>query len=182
MPPFSQDIRKVSSSGGKRRAAPATAATIESSTVYPKKSGDGTKTPLEGRQSVPSERAMWGVWRSGLAALAPVTGAGSSGDASFPRHNRAVIAASPSWFQTRYLISQIKAVMGGTRASTCRTVAQSPGSCTHLSLPLKSPRSVSEASHTDLIVNTTGEGIKRPARNTGSVGDGLHIHISPKSL
>ena len=62
---------KFPQAGVKRRAAPATASTIASYTVDPNKSEDGTKTPLEGIQSGPSEQSMWGVCRSGLAAVAP---------------------------------------------------------------------------------------------------------------
>ena len=179
---FTKISSKLPQVGEKRRVEPATSAAIASSTVDPKKSGDGTKTPLEVRQSGLSKRALRGVRRSGFAAAAPVTGAGASGDTSGPSHNWAAIAASPSRPQMREQIAKTKAETGVKRASTLRTVAQSLGHWTHLGRPCASPSAGPEASRTELIFGKPGEGRNMPTRDTGSSREGLCVHVSPQSL
>ena len=160
--------------GAKRRVAPATAAAIASSNTDPKKSGDGTETSQEERRGGLSERALWFIRRSGLAAVVPFPSARSSGDASGTCHNWAAIAASPSRPQMKSPLAKSKVAGGVMRPSTRRTFAQYPGWWTHLVRPRTYPSGRSEESSSGLIVKTARGGRKKH----NLPGAGLRVHVS----
>ena len=95
-----------------------------------------------------------GVLWDSLEAVAPGTSTEVGKDARAPPHNWAAIAASPSKPQTSISPNQPREGTGGTRESTRRTVAQSPGLWNNVDRLCKPSSEATETAKEELILGT----------------------------